>query len=292
MRGGSRGVALDTGIPCVFGVLTTDDLDQAMARTAGPGQQGRARRRVPRSRWSTSSATSPRRATEKRQLMLRLVLPKGSLERPTLQLFDDADLAVSRGSDVDYRGHDRRPPRRRSAHPAPAGDPAVRRRGSLRPRDHRARLDRGAQRRRRDAHRAALLEGHRPADPDRARGRRRLAGGSRSTDLPSGVRRAHRVPRAHPPLLRQARASTPTCSSRTARPRRRFPTSPTRSSSSPRPAARCAPRGCAVIDTVLVSYTELIANPDRVRRPGEAQGDGAAADACSPARSRRAAACC
>src|SRR5215470_2079813 len=36
--------------------------------------------------------------------MLRLVLPKGSLERSTLQLFDDADLAVSRGSDVDYRG--------------------------------------------------------------------------------------------------------------------------------------------------------------------------------------------
>ena len=36
--------------------------------------------------------------------MLRLVLPKGSLERATLQLFDDADLTVSRGSDVDYRG--------------------------------------------------------------------------------------------------------------------------------------------------------------------------------------------
>ena len=36
--------------------------------------------------------------------MLRLVLPKGSLEAPTLQLFDDADLGVSRGSDVDYRG--------------------------------------------------------------------------------------------------------------------------------------------------------------------------------------------
>jgi ATP phosphoribosyltransferase len=36
--------------------------------------------------------------------MLRLVLPKGSLERSTLQLFDDADLGVSRGSDVDYRG--------------------------------------------------------------------------------------------------------------------------------------------------------------------------------------------
>jgi ATP phosphoribosyltransferase len=36
--------------------------------------------------------------------MLRLVLPKGTLESPTMQLFEDADLAVTRGSDVDYRG--------------------------------------------------------------------------------------------------------------------------------------------------------------------------------------------
>ena len=35
--------------------------------------------------------------------MLRLVLPKGSLERATLELFEAADLAVSRNSDVDYR---------------------------------------------------------------------------------------------------------------------------------------------------------------------------------------------
>ena len=35
--------------------------------------------------------------------MLRLVLPKGSLERATLQLFEDADLPVLRASDVDYR---------------------------------------------------------------------------------------------------------------------------------------------------------------------------------------------
>jgi ATP phosphoribosyltransferase len=35
--------------------------------------------------------------------MLSLVLPKGSLERATLQLFEDADLAVIRSSDVDYR---------------------------------------------------------------------------------------------------------------------------------------------------------------------------------------------
>jgi ATP phosphoribosyltransferase len=35
--------------------------------------------------------------------VLRLVLPKGSLERATLELFDAADLAVRRASDVDYR---------------------------------------------------------------------------------------------------------------------------------------------------------------------------------------------
>jgi ATP phosphoribosyltransferase-like protein len=36
--------------------------------------------------------------------VLRLVLPKGSLERATLELFEAADLGVRRGSDVDYRG--------------------------------------------------------------------------------------------------------------------------------------------------------------------------------------------
>lgn len=35
--------------------------------------------------------------------MLRLVLPKGTLERATFQLFEEADLAVERSSEVDYR---------------------------------------------------------------------------------------------------------------------------------------------------------------------------------------------
>jgi ATP phosphoribosyltransferase len=35
--------------------------------------------------------------------MLRLVLPKGSLEKATLDLFADADLGVARSSSVDYR---------------------------------------------------------------------------------------------------------------------------------------------------------------------------------------------
>jgi ATP phosphoribosyltransferase len=36
--------------------------------------------------------------------VLRLVLPKGSLEQQTLRLFEDADLRVRRGSDRDYHG--------------------------------------------------------------------------------------------------------------------------------------------------------------------------------------------
>src|SRR5271166_2045988 len=35
--------------------------------------------------------------------MLRLVLPKGSLEQATFELFAAADLSVSRASEVDYR---------------------------------------------------------------------------------------------------------------------------------------------------------------------------------------------
>ena len=35
--------------------------------------------------------------------MLKVVLPKGSLEKATLSLFEEADLAVSRSSDVDYK---------------------------------------------------------------------------------------------------------------------------------------------------------------------------------------------
>src|SRR5437867_9531277 len=36
--------------------------------------------------------------------MLKLVLPKGSLEAMTLELFEQADLTVRRGSERDYHG--------------------------------------------------------------------------------------------------------------------------------------------------------------------------------------------
>lgn len=34
---GIQRVSLDTGVPTIFGVLTTDNLDQALARSEGPG---------------------------------------------------------------------------------------------------------------------------------------------------------------------------------------------------------------------------------------------------------------
>ena len=37
--------------------------------------------------------------------MLRLVIPKGSLEKSTLELFADADLSIIRASSVDYKGN-------------------------------------------------------------------------------------------------------------------------------------------------------------------------------------------
>src|SRR4051794_29878941 len=49
-----------------------------------------------------AAAACPVIPTE-RLSVLTLVLPKGSLERATLELFDAADLAVRRGSERDYR---------------------------------------------------------------------------------------------------------------------------------------------------------------------------------------------
>ena len=111
--------------------------------------------------------------------MLRLVLPKGSLEKATLQLFEDADLAVVRSSDVDYRAN--------------IDDPRVIDVTILRPQEIPRYVadglfdlgvtgrdwieETGAEVVTLTA--AALLEGDRPAVPHRARGRRRLDAGSR-----------------------------------------------------------------------------------------------------------------
>ena len=117
---GLQRVQLDMALPVVFGVLTTENLEQALARAGGAlGNKG-----------TEAAATAIEMATVLRQLsgtagpragrppsrrkhrplpearpsaMLRLVLPKGSLEQATFELFTAADLAVRRASDVDYR---------------------------------------------------------------------------------------------------------------------------------------------------------------------------------------------
>ncbi len=107
---GLQRVQLDTGKPVVFGVLTTETVDQALDAVGGrPVQQG-ARSGTDRTahcrrvdRGLRGLGPDPGRVLGGTTLMLRLVLPKGSLEAATLDLFAAADLSVIRASDVDYR---------------------------------------------------------------------------------------------------------------------------------------------------------------------------------------------
>src|SRR5580692_1039819 len=88
--GGGRGRARDRARPAL--------------PARGPGGRGRPRRREPATTL-TGQREQPGRfsfAEDKVLPVLSLVLPKGSLERATLDLFDAADLTVRRSSDRDY----------------------------------------------------------------------------------------------------------------------------------------------------------------------------------------------
>ena len=150
--------------------------------------------------------------------MLKLVLPKGSLEKATLELFEAADLGVSRSSTVDYR--------------ATIDDPRIDEVRILRPQEipqyvAEGVFDLGITGR--DwieetasevdvARRAALLEGDRPAREDRRGRARRLARSRRSTTCPRACGSRTEYPeltrrffekrgieRRHPPVLRRHR---------------------------------------------------------------------------------------
>ena len=217
-RGGHRREReLDTGVPVVFGVLTTDTIEQAIERAGTKaGNKGFEAastaiemadllRQLPKGR-----VTGPR--------MLRIVLPKGSLERATLDLFEAADLA--RRALVR-----RRLPRARSTIPASTRcascgrrrSPATSRRGCS------TSASPGATGSRRPAAEVvslgelALLEGERPTRAHRRRDRRRLAGragrgpaaGRAGLDRVPGphasVLREEGHRRRHPPLVRRDR---------------------------------------------------------------------------------------
>ena len=236
------------------------ELDQALARVGGRGgQQGRGGARRTAVEMATCSGSSSGKGST---LMLRLVLPKGSLEQATLELFEDADLGGRRASsDVDYRGHAstiRASPRCASC--------ARRRSRATSPRACSTSASPGATGSRRPTPRsspsASCTTRRRPRGPinDGARGRRRPHRGRRSKTCPPGLRRAHRVPRADPPLLREARR------------RRRHPLSYGATEAKVPDIADAVVEitetgralraaGLRILDTILVSYTELIANP-------------------------------
>ena len=175
--------------------------------------------------------------------------------------------------------------------PAPPGDPALRRGRPLRRRHHRPRLGRGDRRRRRDAHRAALLEGDGAADPDGARGRRRLAGRRRSRTCPPGVRvhteypeltrrffdQGRRRRRDHA-VVRRDRGEDPRDRRRGRRDHRDRPCAARRGPQDPRHDPRVVHRA----DREPARRTPT---PRSARRWSRSRR-------CSPARSRRAGGCC
>ncbi len=161
--------------------------------------------------------------------VLSLVLPKGSLERATLDLFDAADLTVRRASDRDYHASISDPTDRQGAVPAAAGDPFLRGRGTVRLRHYRAGLDHRNRCRGRLARRAGLLQGDLRSGAGRA-GRADQLGLGLVSDLPSGIRISTEFPGADQAIPGRARDHGFGHARPTVRPRRRCPTSWTRSS--------------------------------------------------------------
>ncbi len=195
---GLQRVQLDTGVPVVFGVLTTDTIDQALERSADD-QSNKGREAAPTAvdtvsvldRWrrprpgagSGSPSGSADAAPGTSQGLPRAGHPGAvRLGRP----------GGVRSSDVDYRASIDDPRIDRGPDPAAPGDPALRGRRAVRHRDHRAGLGGGAGERRDLARRAPLLEGHRQSDPGGPGRSRRLAGvlGGRSGRLGSRGPRA------------------------------------------------------------------------------------------------------
>ncbi len=92
-------------------------------------------------------------------LMLRLVIPKGSLENQTLALFEAADIRLMRGSDRDYHGTVDDPRLDRFSLLRPQEIPKICGGGVLRRRPDRPGLGPGDRRRCADHRRAGLQQG-------------------------------------------------------------------------------------------------------------------------------------
>ena len=154
--------------------------------------------------------------------MLRLVLPKGSLEKATLELFEAADLPVTRSSSVDYQGTIDDPRIASVRILRPQEIPMLRGGRAVRHRHHRARLGRGDRQRRRQPRRTEVLEGDRAGRSSSSSPSPATRRPSRSTDLPDGVRvqseypeltkrffAEHGVQRRRAPVVRSDRGEDP-----------------------------------------------------------------------------------
>ena len=175
--------------------------------------------------------------------MLRLVIPKGSLEAQTLRLFEEADLRVRRGSDRDYHGT--------------IDDDRVERVSILRPQEiplyvQDGLFDLGITGEDWIAETAAdveVLTSLRYAKSGTGHGTQIVLAvpkehpAERAADLPGGHAHLHRVRAPDPNATSRGSASTCACPGPTAPPRRRSPRSWTRSSTSPRRARPSAPTG-------------------------------------------------
>ena len=205
--------------------------------------------------------------------MLRLVLPKGSLERATLELFAAADLGVIRSSDVDYR--------------ASIDDPRVDEVRILRPQEIPLYVADGlfdigitgrdwVEERGSDgdlARRPPLLEGHRqpdPGGPGRSRSTRRCP---RSPTWPArrpGAAGAVRVSTEYPELTRRyleehgVKAEVSLSYGATEAKVPDIADCVVEITETGR-ALRAA--GLKIVETLLVSHTELIANPAAAEDP-------------------------
>ena len=241
-------------------MLTTDDDEQALDRAGGREGNKGAEAALTALEMVRAAPVAPA-ADGRARPMLSIVLPKGSLERAT--------LAALRG----------RRPRRPARRPTSTTGPRSTTRAStdvriLRPQEipryvAEGRFDLGITGRDWIEETAAdvvtLAELHyskATARPIRVVLAVAADAGVESVERPAAPACActPSTP-SSPGGTSRSTGSTPTSSSRTARPRRRSPTSPTRSSRSPRPGRALRAAGLRIIDTMLVSHTELIANP-------------------------------
>ena len=219
---------------------------------------------------------------KRRHLMLRLVLPKGSLERadPRSCSKTPTSRSCAAPTSTTARTH-RRPARRRGAHPAAAGDPALRRR---RPASTSASPGATGSRRR-----DADVVDASPSCTTRRRRRARSASCSRSRptrpwqSVDGPARPACVVHTEYPELTRRFFEQARRRRRRRAvvrRHRGQGPRHRRRGRRDHRDRPRAARRRAARSSTpILVVVHRAHRQPGRVRRPREAQGDGAAADA-------------